>query len=82
MATVDIETLRQAVSDELRIALDKITDDADFIEDLNVDSLGVVELALALERRFGIVIPDEDLKDIRTLRSLAEYAAAHEPVEA
>ncbi|MHB8571609.1 MAG: acyl carrier protein [Candidatus Dormibacteria bacterium] len=82
MTTLDIEALRKSVADELRIPIDQITDTADFIDDLKVDSLGVVELALSLEREFGIVIPDEDLTKIRTLNSLREYVESHGAVTA
>ena len=45
--------------DELGIDRDKITMGARFEEDLEVDSLGVVELLMALEDTFGVSIPDE-----------------------
>jgi acyl carrier protein len=50
--------------DELGIARDKITPEARFEEDLEVDSLGVVELLMALEDTFGVSIPDEEAEGI------------------
>ena len=44
-----------------------ITDDAKFEEDLDVDSLGVVELLMALEDNFGVKIPDEEAEQITTV---------------
>ena len=52
---------------ELGIAGDKITEQASFEEDLDVDSLGVVELLMALEDNFGIEIPDEEAEQIGTV---------------
>jgi acyl carrier protein len=53
--------------DELGIERDKITMEATFEEDLEVDSLGVVELLMALEDNFGVTIPDEEAESIGTV---------------
>lgn len=53
--------------DELGLERDKITMDAKFEEDLEVDSLGVVELLMALEDTFGVAIPDEEAEEIGTV---------------
>lgn len=53
--------------EELGIDRDKITMDATFDEDLEVDSLGVVELLMALEDNFGVSIPDEEAESIGTV---------------
>ncbi len=52
---------------ELGLDADKIKDDAHFEEDLDVDSLGVVELLMALEDEFDIKIPDEEAESIMTV---------------
>ena len=52
---------------ELGLDADKIKDDAHFEEDLDVDSLGVVELLMALEDEFDIKIPDEEAESIVTV---------------
>ncbi len=53
--------------DELGLDRDKITMEATFDEDLEVDSLGVVELLMALEDNFGVAIPDEEAEGITTV---------------
>jgi acyl carrier protein len=53
--------------DELGIDRDKIRMDATFEEDLEVDSLGVVELLMALEDTFGVTIPDDEAEAIGTV---------------
>jgi acyl carrier protein len=53
--------------DELGIDRDKIAMSATFEEDLEVDSLGVVELLMALEDNFGVSIPDEEAEKIGTV---------------
>jgi acyl carrier protein len=52
---------------ELGLDEDKITTEARFEEDLEVDSLGVVELLMALEDEFGVQIPDEEAENIGTV---------------
>jgi len=57
--------------EELGLERDKITMEASFDEDLEVDSLGVVELLMALEDNFGVAIPDEEAEKITTVGQAA-----------
>ena len=50
--------------DELGVEVDRITMEATFEEDLEIDSLGVVELLMALEDNFDVKIPDEEAEKI------------------
>ncbi|MCY3538406.1 MAG: acyl carrier protein [Acidimicrobiia bacterium] len=59
--------MRDLLVDELGLDADKITDEATFEEDLEVDSLGVVELLMALEDEFGVKIPDEEAENIHSV---------------
>jgi acyl carrier protein len=59
--------LADVLVDELGIERDQINADAKFEEDLEVDSLGVVELLMALEDNFGVKIPDEEAEQITTV---------------
>lgn len=59
--------LQKLLVSELGLDEAKINDDANFEEDLEVDSLGVVELLMALEDEFGVKIPDEDAESIHTV---------------
>ena len=52
---------------ELGLDAAKINDEAHFEEDLDVDSLGVVELLMALEDEFDVKIPDEEAESIMTV---------------
>jgi acyl carrier protein len=68
MDRTEIESkLTELLVDELGIDRDAITSDAKFEEDLDVDSLGVVELLMALEDNFGVKIPDEEAEQITTV---------------
>ncbi|MGH2694270.1 MAG: acyl carrier protein [Actinomycetota bacterium] len=53
-----------------------VTREADLASDIGLDSLDVVELTLALEERYGIEIPDEDLENVATVRDAIELIQA------
>lgn len=61
------EKLITLMASELEIPREKITLEATFSDDLEVDSLGVVEMLMALEDEFGIEIPDEEAEGIQTV---------------
>jgi acyl carrier protein len=68
MERPEIESkLSELLVEELGLDADKINLDARFEEDLEVDSLGVVELLMALEDNFGVQIPDEEAESIGTV---------------
>ncbi len=62
--------------DELGLERDKIQMGSKFEEDLEVDSLGVVELLMALEDTFGVKIPDEEAEDITTVGEAVDMVQA------
>jgi len=62
--------------DELGIERDLISMSAKFEEDLEVDSLGVVELLMALEDNFEVTIPDEEAEKITTVAEAVDVVAA------
>ncbi len=61
--------------DELGLDRDDITMEAKFEEDLDVDSLGVVELLMALEDNFDVKIPDEEAEKITTVGEAADMVS-------
>lgn len=66
MATA-FERVRSIVAERLGVDEDKVTMEAEFIGDLNADSLDLVEVIMALEQEFGTEIKDEDAESIRTV---------------
>ncbi len=52
---------------------EKVTNDANFVEDLGADSLDTVELVMAFEEEFGIEIPDEDAEQMATVGQAISY---------
>jgi acyl carrier protein len=73
--------LRERLAEILEIDEDRITLDANFTEDLDADSLALIELVEALEeelgeRTVGFSIDDEDLGDLRTVQEAVDYVVA------
>lgn len=68
MDRADIESrLRDVLVSELGLDAAKINLEANFEQDLDVDSLGVVELLMAMEDEFGVKIPDDEAEHIHTV---------------
>ena len=68
MERAEIEsTLTDLLVEELGLERDKIKPEATFEEDLEVDSLGVVEVLMAIEDNFDVKIPDEEAESITTV---------------
>ena len=59
---------RKCVVEVLSVSEDQVTLDAKFGDDLDADSLDLVELVMALEEEFDIEVPEEELEDIATVR--------------
>lgn len=77
MDRADVENrLKDLLVSELGLDESKISPAAAFEEDLEVDSLGVVELLMALEDEFGVKIPDEEAEGIRTVGQAADVVMA------
>ena len=61
------------IVDKLGVEKNKVTPEANFINDLGADSLDQVELIMELEEEFSIEIPDEDAENITTVSAAVEY---------
>ena len=67
------EKIRKLISEQLEIDEKEITIKSSFQDDLNADSLDVVELIMSIEDEFGIEIPDEDAEKISTVEDAVGY---------
>lgn len=68
MAAEDLEgTLRSILVEEFRVDPEKVVAGASFKEDMELDSLDLVQLAMTLEDRFDVEIPEEDLEGVATI---------------
>lgn len=65
--------VREIIANELGVEIEKVTDDASFVEDLGADSLDTVELVMAFEEEFSIEIPDEDAEKMQSVGDAIRY---------
>jgi acyl carrier protein len=52
---------------------DQVTPDKSFVNDLDIDSLSMVEIAVAAQDKFGVEIPDDELKNLKTVQDVINY---------
>jgi acyl carrier protein len=68
--------LREVAVEVLSVEPDVVNDDARFKEDLDADSLDLVELVMGLEERFDISVPEEDLEGVATVGQAVDLVLA------
>ena len=71
--------VKSIICQQLQITIEECSDGTSFVDDLQADSLDVVELVLALEEEFKIEIPDEDAEGIRTVKDAVKKKKKHLP---
>ncbi len=76
MASIE-ERVKEIISENLGVDLEKVTPEASFVDDLDADSLDQVELILALEEEFDCTIPEEEASKITTVGEAINYIDKH-----
>ena len=71
------EKLRAIIVEQLGVEEEDVVSSASFTEDLNADSLDLVELIMSLEEEFKLQISDEDAEKITTVGEAEEYIEEH-----
>ncbi|NLT11537.1 MAG: acyl carrier protein [Clostridiaceae bacterium] len=71
------ESVKSILVEQLGVEGDSVAIDSSLIDDLNADSLDMVELVMAMEQEFGISIPDEEAERIKTVGDAVEFIKAN-----
>ena len=76
MATV-FERVKKIIVEQLGVDESQVVPSASFVEDLNADSLDLVEMIMAMEEAFNISIADEDAEKIKTVQNAIDFIKEH-----
>lgn len=67
------QEVKKMISEITEVPEEDLTPDADFFNDLGIDSLKAIEIVAAFEKKYRIVIPENDIPNIRNLRQVLKY---------
>lgn len=70
-----LDGIAELVNDETGVAKEEVQLDKSFTDDLDIDSLSMTSIVVQAEDKFGVKIPDEDIKDLTTVRDVVNYIA-------
>jgi acyl carrier protein len=65
--------LGEIVDEIAGVPADEVTPDKTFVDDLDIDSLSMVEIAVAAQDKFGVEIPDDELKNLKTVQDVVNF---------
>jgi acyl carrier protein len=71
-----LATMKEVAAEVLSVDPDQVTEEARFKEDLDADSLDLVELVMGLEEHFDITVPEEDLEGVTTVGQALDLVIA------
>lgn len=72
-----MEKVAAILAAQFEVDADSITADTNFTEELNADSLDVVDMLMSLEDEFDVEIPDEEIENIQTVGDLVSFIEEH-----
>ena len=67
--------LAEIIDEIAGVPADEVTPEKNFVEDLDIDSLSMVEIAVAAQDKFGVEIPDEQFKDLKTVQDVVTFVS-------
>ncbi len=67
------DQIKEILAEQLDLDESKITMDSDIVEDLEADSLDVVDLVMSMEDTFGVEVPDEAIENFKTVGDIVRY---------
>ena len=67
------ERIKKILVEQLGVAEERVTMEANIVEDLEADSLSVMQTIMELEEEFGLTVEDEDVNNLRTVGEIVNY---------
>jgi len=67
--------LGEIIEEIAGVPADEVTPNKSFVDDLDIDSLSMVEIAVAAQDKFGVEIPDDQLKDLTTVQDVVNFVS-------
>lgn len=67
------EKIKKILVEQLGVAEERVTMEANIVEDLEADSLSVMQIIMELEEEFGLTVEDEDVNNLRTVGDIVKY---------
>ena len=67
--------LAEIVNEETGLDTDAVQLDKSFTEDLDIDSLSMMTIVVTCEEKFGVTIPDDEVKNLKTVKDAVDYIA-------
>ncbi|MEY9211079.1 acyl carrier protein [Thermobifida halotolerans] len=68
-----LDGLAEIIDEIAGVPAGEVTPEKSFVDDLDIDSLSMVEIAVAAQDKFGVEIPDDQLKDLKTVQDVITY---------
>ncbi|MBE6728446.1 MAG: acyl carrier protein [Ruminococcaceae bacterium] len=72
------EKVAKLLAEQLDADYESITPDTNILDDLNADSLDVVEMLMGVEEEFDVQIPDDEIENLKTVGAVVDYIQAHQ----
>ncbi|GAA1779343.1 MULTISPECIES: acyl carrier protein [Streptomonospora] len=68
-----LDGLGEIIDEIAGVSASEVTPEKSFVDDLDIDSLSMVEIAVAAQDKFGVEIPDDQLKDLKTVQDVINF---------
>lgn len=71
------QTVVEMIAKQLKVPVEKVTDDARLVEDLKADSANIMVMIMDLEDQFGMMVEDDAIMNLKTVGDVITYIEAH-----